>query len=104
VEAFDRYWPSFPRNLQNHTCGIVSLALRVAADSLSRDSRYINYGTDVFDALSSCAARDLASGLEGRTNQPPHTFYPNTATTLQQVPDAGARNSISLAPVTASLP
>jgi hypothetical protein len=104
VEAFEPYWSSFPRNLQNHTCGIVSLALRVTTDSFSRDSRYINYGTDVFYALSSCAVRDLAPGLDGRRDQPPHTFYPNTATTLQQVPEAEAQISISLAPITASLP
>jgi len=104
VEAFEPYRPSFPRNLQNHTCGIVSLALRVTTGSFSRDSRYINYGTDVFYALSSCAARDLAPRLDGRSGQPLHTFYPNTAMTLQQVPDAEARISISLAPVTVSLP
>jgi len=104
VEAFDLYWPSFSRNLQNHNCGIVSLALRVTTDSFSRSSRHIDYGKDVSYALSSCAARDLAPGLDGRADQPPHTFYPNRARTSQQAPDAGARISISLAPPSTSLP
>jgi len=104
VEAFDLYWSSFPRNLQNHTCGIVSLALRVTTDSFSRDSRHINYGTAVHYALSSCAARDLASGLDGRGDQPPHDFYPNQARTLPPVPDLEARSITSPAPVITALP
>jgi hypothetical protein len=103
VEAFDRYRPNFQRHLQNHTCGIVSLALRVTG-SFSRASRFFNYGKDVSNALSSCAPRDLAPRLAGRADQPLHTFHKNTATTLQQVPDAEARMSIWLAPLTASLP
>jgi len=102
VEAFDLYRPNFQRNLQNHARGIVSLAHRVTTDSFFRDFRYIYYGTDAFYTLSSCAARDLAPGLDGRVSQPLHTFDPNTVTTSQQMQYAEARISFSHAPVTAS--
>jgi len=82
---------------------MVKLALRVTSESLSPAfPAYINYGTSISHALSPCAARKLAFGLEDRKQQPPHNFYRNTLR-RHRVPVTQAQIGILPAPATTSL-